>query len=142
MAMRPDQRVAPVDALAGQHAGELVMQPLELAEKNPISRAPTPMPSAGTSLSAPKMAAQVGHLEIRIEIPACVRPLHTCAASGIDETSLLLFNCGYRFHSPDALGWVPIRTGWPVDSITERHRSPDGSTLRRPRVTRCIGRWT
>jgi hypothetical protein len=35
-----------------------------------------------------------------------------------------------------------MRTGWPVHSSTACHRSPSGSTRRRPCVTRSKGMWT
>ena len=49
----PDQRAAPVEALAGEHAGELVAERLYCPKRKPISRPPTPMSPAGTSVLGP-----------------------------------------------------------------------------------------
>ena len=51
---RPNQRPAPVQSLAGEHAGESHCAAACIARKrNPISRPPTPMSPAGTSVFGP-----------------------------------------------------------------------------------------
>jgi hypothetical protein len=48
-----NQAAAPVEALAGEDAGELVADRLYWPNRKPISRPPTPMSPAGTSVSGP-----------------------------------------------------------------------------------------
>ncbi len=90
----PDQRAAPVQALAGQHAGELVAQLLVLAEQEAdLAAADADVAGRDVGVRA-DVAEQLGHealaeahhlvvaLALRVEVRAALAAAHRAAWSG------------------------------------------------------------
>ncbi|GBC86867.1 hypothetical protein HRbin12_00866 [bacterium HR12] len=110
----PDQRAAPVDALAGQHAGELVPDPLVLPEEVPDLAGPDADVTGRDVRELADVPLELGHeglaephdlgvaLPLRVEVGAALAPAEGQGREGVLEHLLE----GQELEEPEVDGGV------------------------------------